>query len=168
MSTTTASSNKATLRRFHDAFGTGDAEIISAAIDEVLVPDALIHTPFPIETTGAQAVKDVLTAVRRAFPDLHITIEDVIAEGDRVVCRTTATGTHLGEYLGLAPTGRTITYNEMLIARRTGRRNLGARRRLLTDEATRNGLGSAEYRFRGRLRGAGPARPVTPSPPRSW
>lgn len=58
----------------------------------------------------------------RAFPDLRVEIEDVIAEGDRVACRNTVTGTHRGEYRGLAPTGRTVTYSEMFVVRFTGGR----------------------------------------------
>jgi predicted ester cyclase len=117
MSTSAATRNKATLQRFHDAVGTGDAEVISRTIDAVVEPDVLIRTPLPIETTGTQALKEVLTALHRAFPDLHIVIEDVIAEGDKVVSRNTVTGTHQGEYMGLPPTGRSITYQEILIAR---------------------------------------------------
>ena len=53
----------------------------------------------------------------RAFPDLHITVEDLIEEGDKVVSRNTVTGTHQGEYMGLPPTGKSITYNEIFIVR---------------------------------------------------
>ncbi|MEO3891514.1 ester cyclase [Nonomuraea sp. B5E05] len=117
MSATEVARNKATLRRFHDAVSSGDAEIIAATIDEVVDPDVLIRTPLPIETKGAQALKEVFAVLHQAFPDLHIEIEDVIAEGDRVVTRNTVTGTHRGEYMGLAPTGRSITYREILVAR---------------------------------------------------
>ena len=55
--------------------------------------------------------------LRQAFPDLQVTVEDVIAEGDKVVARNTVTGTHQGEYLGLPPTGRSIAYNEIFIFR---------------------------------------------------
>ena len=53
----------------------------------------------------------------RAFPDLHVAVEDVIAEGDKVVCRNTVTGTHQGEYMGRPPTGKSIAYNEIFIIR---------------------------------------------------
>ncbi|MEU8248944.1 ester cyclase [Nonomuraea sp. NPDC048916] len=114
---TTAARNKETLRRFHDAVSTGDEEIVSRTIDEVVRPDVQIRTPLPIETTGTQAMKEVLAMLHRAFPDLHVEIEDVIAEGDRVVTRNTVTGTHRGEYMGVPPTGKSITYKEILIAR---------------------------------------------------
>jgi predicted ester cyclase len=55
-------------------------------------------------------------------PDLHVTVEDLIEEGDKVVCRNTVTGTHQGEYMGLPPTGKPVTYNEIFICRFAGGR----------------------------------------------
>jgi steroid delta-isomerase-like uncharacterized protein len=117
MSTAQETSNKATFRRFHDAMNTGDAEVISKTIDELVDPNVLIRTPLPIDATGAQALKQVWAMLLRAFPDLHVAVEDVIAEGDKLVCRNTVTGTHQGEYMGLPPTGKSVTYNEIFIVR---------------------------------------------------
>jgi steroid delta-isomerase-like uncharacterized protein len=122
MSTDQEPSSKATLARFQEALSSGDWEVISKAIDEVVAPDALIRTPLPIEATGAGLLKEVFGRLHRAFPDLHITIEDLIAEGDKVVARNTVTGTHQGEYMGLPPTGRPIRYNEIFIVRFAGGR----------------------------------------------
>jgi nucleoside-diphosphate-sugar epimerase/predicted ester cyclase len=122
MSTAQATSNEATLRRFQDAINTGDLEFISKTIDEVVEPDVLIRTPLPVAATGAQALKEGFGRLHRAFPDLHLTIEDVIAEGDKVVARNTVTGTHQGEYMGLSPTGKSVTYNEIFIFRFAGGR----------------------------------------------
>jgi SnoaL-like polyketide cyclase len=83
MPTDQATSNKATLTRFQAALSSGDAELISKTIDEVVEPDALIRTPLPIEATGAELLKEVFARLQRGFPDLHITIEDLIAEGTR-------------------------------------------------------------------------------------
>jgi steroid delta-isomerase-like uncharacterized protein len=110
-------SNKAVVRRLHDAVNTGDVEHTSRTIDELVEPDVLIRTPLPVQSTGAQALKEVFARLQRAFPDLHITIEDLIAEEDKVVSRNTVTGTHRGEYLGRPPTGRPITYTEIFIFR---------------------------------------------------
>jgi steroid delta-isomerase-like uncharacterized protein len=110
-------SNEATFRRFHDVMNTGDIEIISTTIDELVEPDAVIRTPLPLDATGAQALKHVWAALLQAYPDLHLTLEDIIAEGDKVVVRQTVTGTHRGEYVGLAPTGKSVTYNEIFIFR---------------------------------------------------
>jgi len=98
MSTAEATSNKATFRRFHDATNTGDAEFISKTIDEIVEPDVLIRSPLPVQATGAQALKEVFEMLHRAFPDLHVTVEDMVEEGDKVVGRNTVTGTHQGEY----------------------------------------------------------------------
>lgn len=117
MSTAQTASNKATARRFHEAMNTGDAELISTTIDELVEPDALIRTPLPLQTTGAEALKEVFARLHRIFADLHITVEDLIAEGDRVVARNSVTGIHRGEYLGHAPTGRSVTYDEIFIFR---------------------------------------------------
>jgi predicted ester cyclase len=56
-------------------------------------------------------------ALHRAFPDLRVTVGDVIAEGDKVVSRNSVTGTHQGEYMGIPPTGKSVTYNEIFIVR---------------------------------------------------
>ena len=122
MSTVHAPSNKAAVRRFHDATTTGDAELISQTIDELVEPDAVIHTPLPIEAAGAQLLKEVFVRLHRAFPDLYITIEDLIEEGDKVVSRNTVTGTHQGEYMGIPPTGKSVTYNEIFVVRFTSGR----------------------------------------------
>jgi steroid delta-isomerase-like uncharacterized protein len=122
MSTAQETSNKATVSRQVDAMNTGDAEIISKAIDEAAEPNVLFHAPVPTGATGAQALKQVWTVLLRAFPDLHVAVEDVIAEGDKVVLRATVTGTHQGEYMGLPPTAKSVTYNEIFIFRFAGGR----------------------------------------------
>ena len=117
MSTAEHARNKATFRHFCDAVSTGDAELINKTIDEVFEPDVLIRTPLPVEATGAQAMKEVFGRLRRAFPDLHVAVEDLVAEGDRLVSRNVVTGTHQGEHMGLSPTGRSVAYDEIFILR---------------------------------------------------
>jgi steroid delta-isomerase-like uncharacterized protein len=117
MPTAQATSNRATLKRFIDAMNTGDPEVVSETIDELVEPDAQIRTPLPIEATGQQLLKEVFGRLHRAFPDLRVTVEDVIAERDKVVGRNSVTGTHQGEYMGIPPTGKSVTYNEIFIAR---------------------------------------------------
>ena len=149
MSTPRETSNKATFRRFHDATNTGDAELISNlpsphprsatvcwTIDDIVEPDVLIRTPLPVEATGVQALKEVFARLDRAFPDLHVKVEDLIAEEDKVVGRNSVTGTHLGEYMGVPPTGKSVTYNEIFILRFVNGRiaETWGRRRLLADE----------------------------------
>jgi steroid delta-isomerase-like uncharacterized protein len=122
MSTAQETSNQATLRRFCDAANTGDAELLSKTIEELVDPDAVMRTPLPIDATGAELAKEVFGTLLRAYPDLHITIEDLIEEGDKVVMRNTVTGTHQGEYMGIQATGKSVTYNEIFIARFAGGR----------------------------------------------
>ena len=117
MSTAQNASNKAAVRRFCDAANTGDAARISNTIDELVAPDALIRTPLPIKATGAELARELFARLLAACPDLHITIEDLIEEGDEVVFPNTVTGTHQGEHMGIPPTGKSITYNEIFIAR---------------------------------------------------
>jgi predicted ester cyclase len=117
MSTAEVTANKAAFQRFHDAANTGDIGVISKAIDEFVAPDAVIRTPLPIDATGADALKQIWAMLLRIYPDIHLTVEDLIAEGDKVVGRTTVTGTHQGEFMGVASTGNSVTYNEMFIFR---------------------------------------------------
>lgn len=109
--------NKAAVRRFHDAANTGDLQQIASAIDELVAPDAVIRTASPIAATGPQGLKDVFARLLHAYPDLHVAIEDLIAEGDKVASRNAVTGTHLGEYMGHPASGKRIAYNEMFIFR---------------------------------------------------
>jgi steroid delta-isomerase-like uncharacterized protein len=117
MSATQETSNKATFRRLHDAINIGDAELISKTIDDLVAPGVLIRTPLPVEATGAKAIKEVFARLHRVFPDLHIAVEELIAEGDKVVSRNLVTGTHQGEYMGVPRTGKSVAYNEIFICR---------------------------------------------------
>ncbi|MER5549738.1 ester cyclase [Streptomyces sp. NPDC002589] len=113
----TATRNKAIFSRFHGAMSSGDPEVIAKAIDELVAPDLQFHAPVPRGMTGVQALKQVWTVLLDGFPDIHVTIEDMIAEGDKVVARNTVTGTHRGDFRGVAPTGRSVTYGEIFIFR---------------------------------------------------
>lgn len=117
MATSQPADNKATIKRFSDAVNSGDTEVMSKAIDSFVAADALIRTPAPIDAAGPQLLKELFGRLYTAFPDLHVTIEDLVAEGDKVVSRNSVTGTHQGDYMGVAPTGRAITYSEVFIAR---------------------------------------------------
>jgi steroid delta-isomerase-like uncharacterized protein len=117
MSTAQETSNKASAKRFLDAANSRDAGLIAKTIDELVAPDAVIRTPLSIAATGAELLKEVFARLLRAYPDLHITVEDLIEEDDKVVMRNTVTGTHQGEHMGVPPTGKAVTYNEIFIAR---------------------------------------------------
>lgn len=122
MPTTETARNRAAFARFHDATNTGSVEAITAMIDEIVEPDVVFHAPVPMDTTGAQALEHVWQVLLHAFPDLRVTAEDVLADGDKVVCRNTVTGTHRGEFRGLPATGKKVSYSEIFILRFAGGR----------------------------------------------
>lgn len=109
--------NKASFERLTEVVNTGDVELIGKTIDEVFEADVQIATPLPVEATGAEALKQVWRLLLRAFPDLHVTVEDLVGEGDKLVARNTVTGTQRGEYMGRPPTGRSVTYGEIFVLR---------------------------------------------------
>ncbi|MFF7240614.1 ester cyclase [Streptomyces collinus] len=127
MSESPAERDKATFVRFHDAVNSGDLELIAKTIDEVVAPGLEFHAPVPTGATGREALKQVWAVLLRAFPDLRVAVEETIAEGDKVVFRNRVTGTHLGEYRGLAPTGRTVAYDEIFVVRFVDGRIAGIR-----------------------------------------
>jgi predicted ester cyclase len=82
----------------------------------------VIRTPLPIDATGPDALKRVWAMLYGIYPDIRLVVEDLIAEGDKVVGRTTVSGTHRGEFMGVAGTGKSVTYSEIFIFRiRDGR-----------------------------------------------
>jgi steroid delta-isomerase-like uncharacterized protein len=117
MSTAQEAANKEMFKRFQDVTNSHEPELISRTIDDIVDPDVRIRTPLPVESSGAQALKDVFSTLHRAFPDLEVTVEDLIAEGDKVVGRNSVSGTHRGNYMGLPPTGKPVVYNEIFIFR---------------------------------------------------
>ena len=66
---------------------------------------------------GGSGIEGVFLRLHGAYPDLHFAVEDLIAEGDKVVSRNVVTGTHRGEYMGIPSTGRSVTYSEIFIFR---------------------------------------------------
>ncbi len=88
-----------------------------ALIDELFTPDYINHTPSIGQMAGPEGIKQLIGSFRNAAPDLHFTINDMIAEGDRVVTRWTAQGTHQGELMGVPPTGKQITVTAIVIDR---------------------------------------------------
>ena len=92
-----------------------------AVADELFAADYIEHVPlFPNWPSGLAGFKQFVTVLRAAFPDFHYTVEDAIAEGDKVVGRITAHGTHKGEFMGIPPTGKQATWTEIHIGRFAG------------------------------------------------
>lgn len=87
-----------------------------SSMNELFSPDLVIHDPDK-ELRGLEQVKQGISRLRTAFPDLHYTAEDMIAEDDKVTLRFTGRGTHRGEFRGMPPTERSMTYTGMMILR---------------------------------------------------
>jgi steroid delta-isomerase-like uncharacterized protein len=107
--------NKALVRRQEEElFSRGNLD----AADEIYAPDYVGHDPSnPEDVRGLEAAKQAAADYREAFPDLRVTVEDLIAEGDRVAARLRFRGTHLGELDGIAPTGRRVDCTGIVISR---------------------------------------------------
>jgi steroid delta-isomerase-like uncharacterized protein len=88
-----------------------------STLDELIAADAVDHSLPPGMPPGREGVKLFLGMIRAAFPDFHETVEDIIAESDMIVTRTTWHGTHQGAFLGIAPTGKQISVSGIDISR---------------------------------------------------
>ena len=88
-----------------------------AALDELIAEHVVDHDLPPGLPEGREGVKQFFAQTRRAFPDLKATIEDVVAAGDRVALRQTLQGTHKGEFLGVPPTGKRVSFQELHLIR---------------------------------------------------
>jgi steroid delta-isomerase-like uncharacterized protein len=106
--------NKSLVRRYYEEmWNRWDLSLAEDLIDEELT----FRGSLGVAVRGRAAFRDYMNTVRRAFPDFHNRVEELIAEGDMVVARLTYTGTHHGELFGIAPTGRRVTYAGVAVFR---------------------------------------------------
>jgi steroid delta-isomerase-like uncharacterized protein len=108
--------NAHTVRQFIDeTLNQGDVEGAARFVWE----DVVEQVPFPGQGPGLACLQDVLRSMRTAFPGLHWSVEEQLADGDRdwVLTRFEWTGTHCGPFLGVPPTGRRVTVWGMVIDR---------------------------------------------------
>jgi steroid delta-isomerase-like uncharacterized protein len=112
---TSKEENKALYRRtFEEVFNQGNLAIV----DDLVAPDYLNHeVPPGMNNRGPDSTRQIVRMLRTAFPDLHFTIEDLVAEGDTVAGRVTMSGTHLGPFQGIPPTGRSFEQAHMHFVR---------------------------------------------------
>jgi steroid delta-isomerase-like uncharacterized protein len=90
-------------------------------VSELLTDQVRFHDPvFPSLNPGTQNIRNHIEGCRKAFPDIHFTIDDTIAERNEVVIHWTAQGTHKGPFLGMQPTNRKVTVNGTSIHRFEG------------------------------------------------
>ena len=105
--------NKVILRRYWDGKWNQRSPAI---LDELQSPDVVYRSP-SMEMNGLEEYKQVYGAFASAFHDTHLTINDIIAEGDKVMTRVTLRCTHKGEVEGMAPTGKTLTVSAFTVFR---------------------------------------------------
>ncbi len=110
--------NKATSRRFFE-------EVLNtrklSAIDQIYATDVVDHTAPAGQAPGLEGLKQTVAMILTALPDAHLTIEDMIAQEDKVVARYTVRARHTGgEFFGISPTGKQVTVTGIFIARITG------------------------------------------------
>ena len=108
--------NKTVSRRFfEEVFGKGELNVL----DEIITKDHVNSGPGnpPGLPNGPEGTKQLVTMYRNAFPDVHFTIDEQIAEGDKVVTRWTGHGTHQGELFGIPATGKSSTVTGIAVDR---------------------------------------------------
>ncbi len=103
----------AATKRFGEIVNTGDLD----AFPEVVAPGCVDNDPAPDQGPGPEGFKTFFTAMRTAFPDLKVEPQTMVAEGDQVAFAYTITGTHKGDFNGIAPTGKPIEVRGMQIGR---------------------------------------------------
>ena len=109
--------NVAMMHRIYDeVLNTGNMDIA----DQLIAANSISHEVPPDYPAGLEGWKQFWTGFRAAFPDLHLTIHDTIAEGDKVVCRCTMRGTHRGEFMGIPATGKEVLVEGIDVARFAG------------------------------------------------
>ena len=109
-----AQENKALVRRFVDEVQSkGNADLI----DEICSAEFVNHSAPPGIPTDCEGIKIVTAMFRGAFPDSYFTVEDMVAEGDKVATRKTFHGTHEGEFIGIPPSGRSVSMGLIDIVR---------------------------------------------------
>jgi predicted ester cyclase len=114
------SETKAAARRFYDILNQALASGDLGSLGQVIAEDAVDHNPVPGMKQGLAGIAEAFGQGRGAFPDLQFTVEDMVAEGEKVACRITTRATHRGEFLGIQATGKQVTTTGIDILRMAG------------------------------------------------
>ena len=91
-------------RWFSEVMSEGKTEVI----DELCAPDFVDHNPLPGTSADLAGLKDFVAQIRAAFPDMQVTADDLIVEGDRLAVRSTMRGTHEGDFMGIPGSGKKV------------------------------------------------------------
>jgi predicted ester cyclase len=106
--------NKAILHKtYEEAIKKGNL----AVLNECMAPNYVYHGPGGTDLKGPEGFGQYLTMLRAAFPDMRLTVENMFAEGNYVAHRFTLTGTHQGDWMGIAPTGKRVTITSNVVSR---------------------------------------------------
>ena len=108
--------NKEIVRRLGEEPWKGNLDVI----DELADPGYVGHDPAMPDIVGPEAAKQFIKDFKTAYPDGSVTIEEQLADGDLVASRWTGRGTHKGELMGIAPTGKQVTVTGITISRVSG------------------------------------------------
>jgi steroid delta-isomerase-like uncharacterized protein len=109
-----AEHNKALVRRYYEELWN---RWDFALADDMIGEGVVFRGSLGVSVQGREGFRDYKRTVRRAFPDFHNRVEELIAEGDRIVARLTYAGTHQGELFGIGATGRRVSYAGVAIFR---------------------------------------------------
>jgi steroid delta-isomerase-like uncharacterized protein len=110
----TAEANKLTMQKFVEFINTAS----EALADELISTEAIFHVPGnPEPMRGPAGYLAIIAMMREGFPDIQWTLEEMVAESDKVAARFTMRGTHRGTFFGVAPTGKKITVQAMNLYR---------------------------------------------------
>ncbi len=96
--------NKAAARKFYELFNARDLD----GLKEIVASDMVDYQPIPGQPAGLEGLQYAFRVFLQGFPDMQVTIEEQVAEGDKVVQRSTAHGTNTGAMMGIPPTGKTV------------------------------------------------------------
>jgi steroid delta-isomerase-like uncharacterized protein len=105
--------NKAAKRRYFEAFNAGDLD----AFDELFAPGYVLHVPGSANVQGPEELKTMVAGSLVNLSEVLLTIDDMVAEGDKVATRWTLTALHSGAFMGVPPTNRRITVHGTIIDR---------------------------------------------------
>ena len=108
-----AETNKIIIKQYYSAFNKGG----DVPFEKYFSSDFVDHNGYPDQIKGPDGVREGYKIWSKAFPDNHAELAEIVAENDKVVVRTIATGTHRGEFMGIAPTGKRVRVEGISIYR---------------------------------------------------